>query len=168
MLWFSDLGRGKASLEQQLIGLGPLLDSVHGKIMLDVGCAEGLIALECQKRGAQVLGIESRPQAVAIANGLGVQVVQADAQTWQPAKMYDVVLLLGVVHKLVDPGGATLRFLRSARTAVLRLPPGMWPVLTDSRSGSIPVDLAGLAAECSMRVRQMEPGPAGQIVVYLS
>lgn len=103
---------GDRTLDQQLMGLDPLFAEIEGKSVLDVGCAEGLIAIECARRGASaVTGFEIRSAAVETARklvktlaGVGqVYFETGDANHYPPNARYDVVLMLAVLHKLRDP-----------------------------------------------------------------
>lgn len=132
-------------------GLVPLMQQVENKRILDIGCAEGLIAIECLKRGAKcVRGIEIVPGHVEVARrialeqsvGFAAAFTVADANTYQPTDEFDIVLLLAILHKLRDPSAAADRFARVCRDlCVIRLPPATAPTVVDSRSGDIPHDI---------------------------
>jgi SAM-dependent methyltransferase len=145
--WFD----GDRTLAQQLMGLDRLWRRVPGKTVLDVGCAEGEISLECARRGAVgVLGIEIRADAVAAADHQRLHALKGgpaescwfqveDANTFTPAIKYDVVLLLAILHKLKDPTAAVRRYAEAAREwVVIRLPPENAPNVVDPRSGNVP------------------------------
>ena len=81
------------TLAQQMMGLDRLFAEIEGKDVLDVGCAEGLLSIECAKAGADVVGIEIRAQAVHDAMAAvnrdpiarqRVSVSQADANFYDP------------------------------------------------------------------------------------
>jgi SAM-dependent methyltransferase len=168
--WFdTDTKKGKVTLEQQLTGLDLLKEIVPGKTVFDLGCAEGQIAAQVKAWGAsKVHGADNRRDAVAHAVTLGVNAFMADADRFQPGKNYDVILLLGILHKLKHPE-ETLRLMLAAcdETCVIRLPCGQWPILRDSRSGGKPIDLGAAAAESWFRLFAEAEGPHGQWVGYL-
>lgn len=166
--WFSVKGEpGDRTLNQQLTGLGALVDGVKGKTVLDVGCAEGLLSLHLFDRGAEyVHGLEVVPEHVQIARKLaGFRNVafmegDADAFTLAPGMQYDIVIMLAVLQKLKDPSAAAEKFARTAREmVVLRLPPrGENPlVVVDERSGNKPHNItdamhrAGFMLKCALR-----------------
>lgn len=168
--WFdTDTKKGKVTLEQQLTGLDLLKEIVPGKTVFDLGCAEGQIAAQVKSWGAsKVHGADNRRDAVDHAVTLGVNAILADADRFQPGKNYDVVLLLGILHKLKHPA-ETLRLMLAAcnEICVIRLPCCQWPILRDSRSGGKPVVLQAVAAESGFQIIAEAEGPCGQWVGYL-
>lgn len=148
--WFIDSRGDRAgdrTLEQQLLGLTPLLQSAEDKTILDVGCAEGLISLALADAGARfVHGIEMRADFVDVANSLRgprpVKFTHADANEYKPQRRYDIVIMLAVLHKLRDPTEACIRFADAAiHSCVIRLPPERAPIIIDNRSGNRPHDI---------------------------
>lgn len=175
--WFADAGQpGDRTLKQQLMGLGRLMREVRDKSVLDVGCAEGLIALECAPRAKTVLGIEIRADAVEAAIALGRThrprlnwwFEQADANTYTPPQDYDVVLMLAILHKLKDPSAACARFAAHALDlVVIRLPPAHAPVVIDPRSGNTPHDIGRTMERCGFHIEYQDfDGPFGEWVGY--
>ncbi|MFN7953654.1 MAG: methyltransferase domain-containing protein [bacterium] len=93
-----------------------LLGVVHGRAgdltglrVLDLGCGEGVFAIEAALAGASVLGIDGRAErmdagrAVAAELGLdGVELVNADLRAFpfEERGPFDVVLALGVLYHL--------------------------------------------------------------------
>lgn len=117
---------GDRSLDEQIAALRPALAECNGKTVLDLGCAEGLISLEFSKAGASyVLGIDCVDEHLRIAceqcRGHNVafkkmQLFKANPDT--PAD-FDIVLALGIIHKMQFPE-RLLRFAaRSARSLLL-------------------------------------------------
>jgi predicted TPR repeat methyltransferase len=112
--WFriEGLQDGPRTLEDQIKGIEPALAECKGKTILDLGCAEFLIGLEFAKAGAkEVVGVECNQQVAAVARRLSLRypttrVEHADlnrlAKNDNP-EQYDIVLSLGVCHKLMFP-----------------------------------------------------------------
>lgn len=151
--WFQTPGRkGDRTLDQQIMGLYPALNACSGKSVMDIGCAEGLVALEFARAGAsEVQGFEIRKDHVEVGRRLikaaqheqfmpPVQLHVQDANVFAPApRTFDVVLLLAILHKLRSPTAAAARFAEAARElVVLRLPPEHAPTIIDERSGNQP------------------------------
>jgi len=159
-MWFRSAG-GKVSLQQQLIGLEYLWPLVKDKTVLDVGCAEGDIAELCVTCGCgELVGVESRPEAVRFSRRKGINTIKANAEDWVPENRYDVVLLLGVIHKLRNPAEVLARMLRACKElCVVRLPGDGWPVLVDERSGSVPIDLHRVMVEAGWKIQHRTDGP---------
>lgn len=164
--WFGDT----RTVEQQLTGLGPLLDFVAGMTVLDVGCAEGAISIECARRGAKaVYGLEIVPEYVdkARRDGAGLQCafLQADANTWAPGRdeRYDVVLMLAVLQKLSDPSAVCRRIAACCNgLAIIRLPPAGAPVITDPRSGGVPHDIGRAMFQAGFHLMGVTDGPVAE------
>ena len=130
--WFKVPGirpHGDRSLSEQMLGLAPALAEATGKSVLDLGCAEGLIAREFARAGAaDVHGIELLAPHLEVArqacrDAPQVRFTCANLADWIAAhpepEPYDIVLALGIIHKLRDPA-LPLRFAaRSARTLLL-------------------------------------------------
>lgn len=154
--WFDVKGGDyERKLVDQLRGLRPVLDEFrlwNGRrkplTALDVGCAEGLIAMECAKAGAiSVHGVELVPQRVADANrlrgSLPCSFEVANVSTYTPPRPYDVLLALSILHKLPNPSATLYRLVHNfcTRMVVIRLPPGRGPLVLDPRSNNVPHDL---------------------------
>lgn len=131
--WFRVVGQqGDRTPQEQLLGVEPALAVCKGKRVLDLGCAEGAIALEFANAGASVVGIELLADHIAVAQqicrGYPVKLIQSELAEWirnhpDPEK-FDIVLALSIAHKLHDPG-SLLRFAaQSAREMVVFRGPG--------------------------------------------
>lgn len=128
--WFKLNGvqDGDRTIEEQMRGLGPALKAAAGKSVLDLGSAEGLISIEFARAGAsRVVGIELLEDHVKVARELAkdlpqVSFITASLQEWIDARpqprRFDVVLALGIAHKLHDPG-ALLSFAARSATELL-------------------------------------------------
>jgi 2-polyprenyl-3-methyl-5-hydroxy-6-metoxy-1,4-benzoquinol methylase len=170
--WFG----GDRSVEEQCLGLDLLFKHAVGKSVLDVGCAEGDIALLLASTGAsRVYGIEIVPEHIEVAKyrrdklGLlqscGFKV--ADAQEFLPGRQYDIVLLLAILHKLPDPTDALKGYMAHCNDMIVI----RWPIrgpdtIIDQRSNwqkhkITKTLLAGGFAEI-LRT----DGPRGELVSY--
>ncbi len=125
------------TLAEQMLGLDVAVAEAKGKTVLDLGCAEGLIGREFALAGAtDVLGIESLESHLEVARRAcadcpQMRFQQAYLQEWIPAhdppEQFDIVLALGIIHKIPDPGWALRFACRSARKLVLfRAPAKAW------------------------------------------
>lgn len=170
------------TLEQQLAGLDDLLNMVEGHTVLDVGCAEGLISIECAKRGARaVYGIElvseyvdkaraaafeAAPRSACAGYPVRCAFIQGDANTWTPdaGESYDIVLMLAILQKLSDPSAAVKRIASCARQlVVIRLPPGNAPVIIDQRSGMRSHDIEYAMREAGFVLVARTDGPVAEV-----
>lgn len=107
---------GDRTLEDQVTALKPALEECKGKSILDMGCAEGLIGLEFMRAGALCcFGIDTVGDHLAVARsqcaGLRMDFMKASVEEFDAHLMpdpfgvgqYDIVLALGVAHKLQQP-----------------------------------------------------------------
>lgn len=110
---------GKWRLDRRLAGLDTLLAACNGCSILDIGCAEGLIAEQCLLAGArQIDGVELDAERVLEAQrrnmknadrvhffAMDLNQPHALEQSSSLQSKYDIVLYLGVHHHL-DPAAA--------------------------------------------------------------
>lgn len=114
--WFKIPGlrpEGDRTIAEQSLGLEDALAEARDKSVLDLGCAEGAISKQFAEAGAVlVVGIESLAAHLEIArrwcSGFPqVRFENSYLQDWIPAheppEQFDIVLILGIVHKLPDP-----------------------------------------------------------------
>ncbi len=121
-----DVQDGDRTLEEQMAAVWPAVEEARGKTVLDLGCCEGLIALEFAKAGAKsVLGIEFVSDHLVVARelcaGYPMQFRQwnlCEAQPESPMP-HDVVLALGIIHKLEYPERGLRFAARSAKDLLL-------------------------------------------------
>lgn len=171
--WF-DVGRGESErkLVDQMKGLRPVVDEFRAARQkgspltgLDVGCAEGLIAMEMAKAGAAAMhGIEVVPERVADANRLRASLPcsfeVANVCTYTPRRPYDVLLALAILHKLPDPSATLYRLVHNfcQRLVVIKLPPSRGPLVIDPRSNNEPHDLDAVLDDLGFNLENTTTG----------
>lgn len=149
--WFriNGIQDGDRTLDDQVKGLESLFDRIADKRVLDLGAAEGLIAAECVRRGArEVYAWEGVADAVRIGRelfgplpidfrkiDLNATNVVADALAGLQHG-YDVVLMLGILHKLQNPLGLVELVFDHYRPelAVVRTPKRTPGYVSDART----------------------------------
>jgi len=135
---------GDRTIESQMKGLDPALAECSGKTVLDLGCAEGAIALAFAKAGAaSVLGLEYSEESLNVARWISQEAAnvsfrQAHLKHWvaqhPDPEQYDIVLALGIVHKFHQPADAAHFVARSARNLIcFRAPGGVWDGIVKSK-----------------------------------
>ena len=139
---------GDRSLEQQMRGLEKLVREVHGKTVLDIGCAEGLISMALVRAGAaSTVGLEIVPGHIVFAQqlseGMPCEWITANLNEFDCSKLpqSDVVLMLAVLHKLREPAKVCAALAARANDlCVIRLPP-TGHVIKDIRSNNVPQNI---------------------------
>lgn len=176
--WFITKSQdGERTLEEQMKGLAPLLAAVRGKRVADLGCAEGLIAIEVAKAGAQIVyGVEVNRSHVEIAaglvNGHAIEVHHLDLNERPALECVrgfapDVTLMLAVLHKLHHPGKA-LAFLANAtrELAVIRLPHGSSGHIESKHCRATRCNGNDIMLDAGFRLEAVEAGPREEKVQY--
>lgn len=167
---------GDRTLDEQRQGLGPALEEAKGKTVLDLGCAEALISLEFSRAGAvDVLGIELLASHLDVARkvckGQPVRFVCAHLGDYikaNPPKMaFDIVLALGIIHKLEDPA-VPLRFAaRSAKSLLLfRAPAKATDGVIRSKHTKVPCNVPMVMREEGFFEEKLIPGVRGEAAQY--
>lgn len=171
--WFVTEERsGDRTLDQQMLGLAPLVNFARGRHVLDVGCAEGLISCALKTEGAaSVLGVDIVPGHIDVArrrtaDQFGLGFMLADANEFEPSIQYDAVLLLGILHKLRNPAEACKRIAKHCSgMCVIRLPES-GPVIIDTRSGSRPHDIDSAMLDIGFKLQHIARGSFNEWVGY--
>jgi 2-polyprenyl-3-methyl-5-hydroxy-6-metoxy-1,4-benzoquinol methylase len=172
--WFHTTNRpGDRTLAEQLTGLDAMLDEVRGQTVLDIGCAEGLIGMECVRRGAAfVRGIERVAGHVDVANELRADMpcefMVDDANDYDPGpRTFDIVLLLAVLHKLRAPTESCYRLAAAARDlCVIRLGPNKSESIVDARSDCVTQNIGGAMVDLGFMMEKVVLGPKGEWTWY--
>lgn len=174
--WFNR----ERSLQEQLLGLSEALAEAKGKRILDLGCAEGLIAQQFVNAGAiRVHACDNNEQYVAAADlvadaqPLGAMTVEwADLNHGLPDWLlpeYDQVLALAVLHKLKDPG-QSIHMAASAVARggllVIRLPIRSTGEIHYKHDRARVADTRSILPGLGFTLEHDNPGPRGERVHY--
>lgn len=170
--WFEIPGvqRGDRTLDQQLSGLEIALQEAKGKKVVDLGCAEGLIAKEFAKVAKQVLGMECNHESVAEATkqlvGFPARVRQGNLNDGLPDWPCDIVLALAILHKLKDPAATVAGIANwNPRLVVVRLPGGSEGYFETKTYGT-QCDLNAEFRANGFRLDSTAKGPFNEVVQY--
>jgi predicted RNA methylase len=132
--WFVIPGvqTGDRTADEQCAALKVAIDHCKGKTVLDLGCAEGLIGKAFAKAGARcVLGVDNLADHIKVAreqcNGLPMEFTVASLEAFINTPLpdpfavgkYDIVLALGVSHKLQSPRNGIELAARYSKDLVL-------------------------------------------------
>lgn len=179
--WFAIPGEqeGDRTLEEQMTGLEPALLMARERSVLDLGCAEGLIALEFAAAGAEVYGIELVDAEVAIARKLAkerqlnARFDRGRVEDVLPRKPeefsgpFDIVLCLSILNKLDPPEpyfAALGRWVKRGGLAILRLPA---PVYVNTHVKEFePRDARQMMTAAGFGLEREASGPRGEWVSY--
>jgi SAM-dependent methyltransferase len=96
-----------AFVSQLALPVVDLLDPKEGESILDVGCGEGTLAIEIERRGAKVIGVDMSPQMVAEAKNSGIEAYVGSVTDLPYEEAFDAVF-----------SNATLHWVKDARCAV--------------------------------------------------
>ncbi|RUM72249.1 MAG: hypothetical protein DSZ08_01400, partial [Sulfurovum sp.] len=96
-----------AFVSQLALPVVDLLDPQEGERILDVGCGEGTLALEIERKGAKVIGVDMSAQMVAGAKNNGIEAYVGSVTDLPYDEVFDAVF-----------SNATLHWVKDARSAV--------------------------------------------------
>ncbi|NOT59280.1 MAG: DUF1698 domain-containing protein [Acidobacteria bacterium] len=100
--------RSVAELKQLYASFG-LPEDLRGKRVLDIGCWDGFMSYEAERRGAEVTAIDfvRRPNFFAAREALGSRVTFHEMSVYEVTRdqlgTFDIVLMLGVLYHLQHP-----------------------------------------------------------------
>lgn len=172
--WF---GRER-TLKEQMRGIGLALAQCEGRQVLDLGCAEGLIAMEFVLHGAKLVhacdnnAIFVRHAQQLAATDRRMTVSLADLNDGLPRwlhSQYDIVLALAILHKLREPEAA-IRMAASAvapgGVLVIRLPVGSDGEIRYKHDKIQVADTRVVLPEMGLRLEADVEGPRTERVHY--
>ena len=103
-LYYKTGNEGNVDFAERWNDLEPLIDHNNDHAVLDVGCAEGLIAIELSKRFKKVFAFDIEPYRIVKAreNAKNIENIEFSTESYMSYqyKNYDQVFCLGVYHKI--------------------------------------------------------------------
>jgi SAM-dependent methyltransferase len=113
-------------------GLLRLWGRRKGLRVLDVGCGFATTSERIQQLGNEVTGIESSPEACAVAAKRVSRIIEGDLQSAAPDAMYDAIVFADVLEHVAWPVGVLKRYLQwlaPGGSVIISLPNvGLWSV----------------------------------------
>src|SRR5258708_7379095 len=142
-------------------GLLRLWGERKGLDVLDVGCGFAMTSRHIAARGNRVTGIESSPDAVAVARTRVTEVIQSDLQNLDEAKgtlggrRFDVIIFADVLEHLAWPIGVLrsyLDLLKEGGSVIVSLPNvGLWSVRLNLLLGRFRYEETGVLDRTHLR-----------------
>jgi SAM-dependent methyltransferase len=168
---------GDRTLAEQMLGLEHAAAEAVGKTVLDLGCAEGLIAREFLNVGAvHVVGLDNNFDMIQCAEGLGLNPLSAKFRFHNINEIgpdeerechADIVLALAVFHKLRDPAVSVREWSRFAGTLlVIRLPKGSTGEIRSKHWKHNTANVPVVLDKSGFDLERASPGPRGELVHY--
>lgn len=149
---------GERYLEEVNFELARLLG--HPRTVLDVGCGRGQNGEVARKLGARVTGIENWPASVEAARARLDEVIDADVERDESAKLlggrkFDLVVFGDVLEHTKDPRAVLQRFLpflEDGGHVIVSLPNvAAWPVRLGLLAGRFEYQESGILDETHLR-----------------
>jgi len=170
--------RADRTLEEQMAGLEQAVAECKGKTIIDLGCAEGLIGREFARAGAvDVLGIELLESHLMVARKAckdqmpPMRFECAHMDNWiashEPPDLFDIVLCLGIAHKVREPRTVMRFSCRSARDLVcFRAPAKNWDGWFAAKHSGRKCHVPTVMAEHGFAFEKKAEGQRGEAVEY--
>jgi 2-isopropylmalate synthase len=94
-----------------------LLDPLVGEKILDIGCGEGTLAMEIEKRGAKVIGVDMSQAMVDFSNDKGVETYVGSVTDLPYLGQFDGVFSNAVLHWVKDARPAIQNIARTLKSS---------------------------------------------------
>lgn len=175
--WFVIPGvqTGDRTLAEQALGVERALGECVGKTVLDLGCAEGLLARSFSLAGAaRVHGIDSVGGHLQVAMDIcsryrTISFEQADLHEPPPlTEPFDIVLALGIAHKLKHPE-ELIRYAADASRGLVLVRMTKYSATGLLRSKFFPQNVCNVTEEMTAKgfaLETIESGPREETVHY--
>jgi trans-aconitate methyltransferase len=99
----SDFAKNGQFIQDMAGPIFALLAPKPGERILDLGCGDGTLTAEIEAAGADVLGLDSSPELLAVARMKGLSVKRADAHELDYVQEFDAVFSNAALHWMQEP-----------------------------------------------------------------
>jgi 2-isopropylmalate synthase len=93
-----------------------LLDPRAGETILDLGCGDGTLAVEIEKSGAHVVGVDSSPSMVAAARSKGVEAYVINGARLPFNEMFNAVFTNAALHWMLEADDVVAGVAKALKT----------------------------------------------------
>lgn len=114
LVWTNEGTKYAANRQLYLEALRPLLGTMSGESVLDIGCGQGWLCHEVSQHGGRPLGLEPSSRNVNAAHDSYPQLrfVQASLQEFTTDKQFDSVLAIMVLEHFLDLEAAFTKIVK--------------------------------------------------------
>lgn len=104
LIWTAEGSKDNFNRKLYLIALQPMLDSVAGKRVLDIGCGQGWLCDEIAEHGGEPLGIEPSAKNVRAAHATypELQIEQTSLKDFKTDMQFDIATAIMVLEHFLD------------------------------------------------------------------
>ena len=82
--------------------LNCLKNKIRGKNFLEIGCGNGCLLNEINKKGGIVTGLEIGPQAINAKEKYGLEIINKSIEEYQTESIYDCIFSYGCLEHIID------------------------------------------------------------------
>ena len=82
--------------------LNCLNNKIIGKKFLEIGCGNGCLLNEINKKGGAVTGLEIGPQAIYAKEKYGLEIINKSIEEYQTESKYDCIFSYGCLEHIID------------------------------------------------------------------
>ena len=105
-----------AFVSQLALSVVDLLDPKEEEHILDVGCGDGTLAVEMERRGANVMGVDMSSEMVEACRANGVEAYVASVTALPYEEVFDAVFSNAMLHWVKDAKLAVQNISKSLKT----------------------------------------------------
>ena len=104
-----------AFVSQLALPVIDLLDPKTGEIILDVGCGEGTLAVEIERRGAMVIGVDMSAEMIEQCLAKGIEAYVGSVTDLPYKEEFDAVFSNAMLHWVKDARSAVTNIASSLK-----------------------------------------------------
>ncbi|MBA1419899.1 MAG: class I SAM-dependent methyltransferase [Epsilonproteobacteria bacterium] len=105
-----------AFVSQLALPVVDLLDPKEGERILDVGCGDGTLAVEMERRGAKVMGVDMSSEMVEACRANGIEAYVGSVTALPYEEVFDAVFSNATLHWVKDAKLAVQNIAKSLKT----------------------------------------------------